>query len=197
MTSRSPTLLLAAVAASALALSPAAAQRSQPLRPEQRIRFTAPAAGFPIQVGATVVETRGDSVVVQVHGTQTTLAMASLQGVSVSSGHGPRGKWAAFGAAVGTVAGITGAEAIRIGSWHHKHYETFQQCTSDGRCGYFYHLVTTPFPRKRYVAITAAGTVAGAVVGYVLPRDRWHPLGLSAAADPSGSGVRLALSLRR
>jgi hypothetical protein len=200
MPTRSLALAVTSLVLSTAALSapgPAAAQRSGSLRAEQRIRFTAPSAGFPGQVGATVIQSRGDSVVLQVYGTQRTLALASLQDVSVSRGHGPRGKWAAFGAAVGTVAGITGAEAIKIGSWHHKHYVTFQQCTSDGSCGYFYRLVNTPYPRKRYVAITALGTVTGAVAGYVLPRDRWLPLGLSASAGPSGSGVRLAFSLRR
>lgn len=158
-----------------LALTPAALRAQErpaptiPLVPDQRIRaiFNDPGSGG-LRHGATVLEVQGDSLLLLVKRMQRTVSYADLAEVEVGRGKGSRVKWAVAGTAIGTVVGgllMMHDRAARPTAW---------VCETSG-CFVRVERRAAYSPR-RALAITVSGSVVGAVVGALLPGERWERL---------------------
>lgn len=182
--------VFAVALAAALALLPsvASAQDSGAIRANDRLRFTAPSAGFATRVVGTVVEVRDGELHVAL-GRSPTDPAAMLVVVPVASvtqlerSGGPRSRLQ-----YGVYGGVLGAGLGALAGVLQSRMQTHQTDQFDRTSG-----------RESHVAeITIAGAVIGATVGAILPGERWRPLGTASlsvdrtASRGTGLGVRLS-----
>ena len=134
-----------------------------------RVRLAAPAAGITQLIGATVVQVRGDSMVVEIAGIQKTVAVADVTRLQRTEGVQNRVVHAAVGALAGGLVGY-GAGAAR---------REFSVSGED----------------KRPV-LTITGALVGAVLGARFLEGRWRDVpGYAAVVPARGGGEALALGV--
>lgn len=181
--------VLAAALAAALAVLPSAlhAQDSEPVRPNDRLRFAAPSAGFATPVVGTLVEVRGGDMHVAV-GRSATDPAAMLVVVPVvavtqlerSDGPRNRVRTGIYGTVLGTGLGFL------AGTLQHR-MQTHETDQFGNKTGLDSHVAE----------ITVAGAAIGTAVGVLLPGERWRPIGRAALAvgraPASGAGTTLGL----
>lgn len=162
----------AVAVAAALLAAPAAAQNTLPLRPEQRVRIVAPAAGLTQPTVGTVVEMRGDTALLQMAASQLAVPVADIISVEWSRGTSRLGGallGGVIGAGLGYVASNARAEVARSNN----------RDLSD----------------SRRLLFAGAGAAAGLFLGGLIGEERWGRVPLYAGAAPGGSGGELALRL--
>ncbi|HLM68494.1 MAG TPA: hypothetical protein VK358_13240 [Longimicrobium sp.] len=180
----------AVVMAAALAVLPAVlhAQDSQPIRPSDRLRFTAPSAGFATPVVGTVVEVRDGDMHVAVGRSPTDPAamlvavpVAAVTQLERSEGKRSRVRQGIYGTVLGAGLGaLAGVLQSRM--------QTHQTDQFDRTSGLESHVTE----------ITIAGAAIGTAVGVLLPGERWRPVGTAAlsldrtASRGAGLGIRLS-----
>lgn len=134
-----------------------------------RVRVAAPAAGITELIGATLVQVRGDSLVVEIAGIQKTMALADVTRLQRSEGVQSRVMYAAVGALAGGLAGYGAGLARR----------EFSISGED----------------KRPV-FTATGALVGALLGARFLEGRWrHVPGYAAVVPARSGGEALALGV--
>ncbi|MEX1186311.1 MAG: hypothetical protein WEA80_06955 [Gemmatimonadaceae bacterium] len=163
--------------------SPVAAQMAG-LGAGSRVRVTSPRDDLNKHVG-TVLEVRGDSVVIAGRHGSRTIALANVTRLDVSTGTRRHvGRGALIGLGVGALLGLTVVD------------EGVEDCTDE--------FLICPVPVSRAQMATAgalvsgaAGVVIGAIVGAFVKSDRWESRSapFRAAINPGRSGgVQLSLS---
>lgn len=187
--------------------SPAFAQTSAPVRPEQVVRVQAPAAGLRRLTIGTVVDVRRDTVLVQVaeHDTlrggevlqQRAVALRDVYRMEVLAGRGSRTRGALLGTVIGTGAGLAAAALhMRFSARANEDLPCTEPDPAD--CPLFPRTRLVEYPREKFVGITAAGTVLGTVAGAVFSGRRWrhvYPVAPAAGSAPGG-GMELGAALR-
>jgi hypothetical protein len=153
----------------ALVHSRAAAQPR--LVPEQRVRVLITQGYDQFRTSGTVMEVAGDSVLLQLKGTQRYYPLRALSEVEVSAGRGSRPRWAVLGALSGAALGFGFSLYDRNGARDVRQERV--TCTVNV-CVYRY--VKVPYPRSRTIGFTLGGSVLGTITGWLAPRDRWRPL---------------------
>jgi hypothetical protein len=173
--------------AAVLAVLPAAlaAQESAPVRPSDRLRFTAPGAGYDRPVTGTVVEVSGGDLHVALgrpndpRALLVVVPVASITQLERSAGRGSRALQGTYGAVAGAGFGaLAGVLQSRLQA---------HEVDNLGR----------PLDRESHVVeTTLAGAAFGALIGVVLPGERWRPLGTSSAFTASAPSGRAGLGVR-
>ena len=151
-----------------------------------RVRVTAPTIDLRKHV-TTIVDVRGDSIVLGVSGDSRSVALSDVTALEVSAGKHRRflrsaGLGLGIGAIVGAVAGAA----------------TYEECVSTELFG----CLLAPESRAQSAAegaigLGAVGLLAGAVVGVVRRTDRWVSVDMPVRASikPTASGgISLTIS---
>ncbi|HEX2078257.1 MAG TPA: hypothetical protein VHG08_11130 [Longimicrobium sp.] len=163
----------AIVLAGALLAAPAGAQNAVDLRPEQRVRIVAPAAGITQPTVGTVVEMRGDTALLQMTASQVAVPVADITSIEWSRGTSRLG-----GALIGGVIG-GGVGYVAAGARTEVARSNRRELGSDTR-----------------LLFAGAGAAAGVFLGSLIGEERWRRVPVYAGAAPGGSGGELALRLR-
>ena len=162
-----------------------AAQDPAPLRPNDRLRFTAPSAGYAERVAGTVVEIRDGELHLLLGGrddpsaTRVAVPVSSITRLERSRGRGSHVLHGVLGAVGGAGLGAVGGVLHR----------TIQEDMTP-RLGRKHQ------PQSYLVESTLAGAAVGLVLGALLPGERWRPLGVPASLFVSGTGPVAALAVR-
>lgn len=159
-------------AAAGLALAPAVlgAQRQAPIGPEDRIRIVAPAAGLHEPVAGTVLQVRADTVVLQMNAVQMTVPISAIRTLERSAGQGSRVRYGIYGGLLGTALGYAAG-----------------QVQYRAQAGYFRDRQVHGRD-SHVVEFTVAGAALGALVGALLPGERWKPAPVLQSFVPAGAG---------
>ncbi len=170
---------LLAVLAVAVLIPVVATGQSSPLSAGTRVRVTAPGNDLDQHV-TTIMEVRGDSIVVGVRNSSLAIGLADVTELEISTGkrrHFWRG--AAFGLGIGAVTGLV------VGA------VTYEECVPDG----FLSCFMAPKSASASAAegglvLGSIGLLAGAVIGGLKRTDRWASVKLpvSAAIAPARAG---------
>jgi hypothetical protein len=178
----------ALVLATALAVLPPALAAQEPaaVRPNDRLRFAAPSAGFATPVAGTVIEVRDGELHVVLGrsaddpaGLLVVVPVRAVTSLERSGGRRSRLQYGLYGMGLGTGLGLLAGELhSRI---EHRKVEYVDPTN-----------VTT-----YSTEITIAGAAIGAVVGALLPGERWRPLGVTALSvdRTTARGTRVGLRL--
>jgi hypothetical protein len=182
--------VFAVALAALLAVLPAVlhAQDSEPIRPSDRLRFTAPSAGFATRVVGTVMEVRDGEMHVALGRSPTDPAgmlvvvpVTAVTQLERSGGPRSRVRQGIYGTVLGAGLGaLAGALQSRMQT-----HQTDQFDRTSGR-------------ESHVTEITIAGAAIGATVGALLPGERWRPVGTTAlsldrtASRGAGLGIRLS-----
>jgi hypothetical protein len=190
------------VLAAHLLLLPSALVAQSSVEAEQQVRIHAPDAGIERGTIGTVLDVKGDTLVLQTTGyhpqrvgmqlTQRNVPLSSIESLEVPTGTQNRLQSSIVGAVIGTGLGALAATVDRSYS-----LAAFDQppCPSTAiRC----REVFPAYPGSRSVAITVTGTALGTVAGYLWPGRRWrrvNPYAPQAAIDADGN-VHLSGTVR-
>ena len=184
----------AAAVAALLSLTPVrtVAQEAE-LRPRQVVRVTAPGDGWTSPVKGTVVEANAESLLLDVQGVQMQVQRVAITRLEVSEGKRDRLQWGAYGGALGLGLGYA---AGRLHQSFSVQDSVRVHCIPSPACPRGFWNEPPEYDAGQTVAMLAAGTVIGALVGAILPGERWRSVNLRSALAPAGPGNgRLALSL--
>jgi hypothetical protein len=195
---------LLALAALLAAHAPAAAQGGPPVRPEQVVRVHAPAAGLRGPTIGTVLDVRADSLFIQTSvrdsilggsvPRQRAIALRDVWRLEVEAGTRSRTRGALIGTLVGTGVGV-GAAALHM-KFSIRRSE-YLPCEAEP-CPFPPESRLEPYPREKFVGITAAGTLLGAAAGTVFSGRRWRhvlPVAPAAGGAPNG-GMQVSGTVR-
>lgn len=157
-----PFYVLFAAAVLASLPSVARAQGAAPVRTGDRVRFSAPMAGFADRIAGTVVDVRDSTLYLVLGGmheagsTSVAVPVAAIRGLERSRGRRSRVLHGAYGAIAGAGLGA-GAGVL------HRAVQRQPQFSKH------------PPPRSYVTETALAGTAAGVLVGVLLPGERWGP----------------------
>lgn len=180
--------VLAVALAAVLAVLPSVlhAQDSQPIRPSDRLRFTAPSAGFATRVVGTVMEVRDGEMHVAVGRSPTDPAamlvvvpVAAVTQLERSQGKHSRVRTGIYGTVLGTGLGALAGVLQSRAQTH----QTDQFDRTRGR-------------ESHVTEIAIAGAAIGTAVGVLLPGERWRPLGVTALSVDRTATRGAVLGLR-
>ena len=168
-----------AILAVAVLIPVVATGQSSPVTAGTRVRLTAPGKDLDKHV-TTIVDVRGDSIVVGVRDSSLAIGLAEVTELEVSTGKRTQfWRGAGFGLGIGVVTGLV------VGAVTH------EECVPDG----FLSCMMAPESASESAAIGglalgAVGLVAGAVIGALKRTDRWASVNLpvSASIAPARSG---------
>lgn len=188
--------------------SPAAAQQDAPVRAEQVVRVHAPAAGLRRPTIGTVVDVRGDTVMLQVAQPdpirggsmlqQRAVPLRDVYRMEVAAGSASRARGSVLGAAIGTGAGLAATALHMRFSARRRVDVPCEDTTPIPECPLIPKTRFVEYPRERIVGITLAGTVLGTAAGAVFSGRRWrhvYPVAPAAGSAPGG-GMELGAALR-
>lgn len=158
------------LAAAVLASLPsrACAQDTATVRAGDRLRFSAPGAGFADRIAGTVVEVREGTLYFRLGATgdpgatPVAVPVSAIRGLERSEGRRSRVLHGVYGAVAGAGLGAG------TGLLHH----AIQQQPRFSK---------HPPPRSYVQQTTLVGTAAGVLVGALLPGERWRPVAVPAA----------------
>jgi len=181
------------VLAVVLFVPPSSLAAQAPVEPEQEVRVLAPSVGLGRPTIGTVLDTRGDTLVIQTTGydpaspdrmmTQRDVPLADVWSLEVPTGSRARVRGILVGGLAGTALGLAAALVDR---------ELSIKAGEEDRCTVDDFSCVDPFstyPGSRSVAITLSGTAVGLAAGALWPGRRWrHVLPVTPQASVEADG---------
>ena len=196
------TSLLACALGAVLAASPARAQQpsTTTLAPDQRVRIALPVEGGYRRVAGTVLEARGDTILLEVRGMQEKVALSSVHTLEISRGRRSRLRDGLTGGVLGTAVGAGLGIYLRENAHRTRVLRHRDLCTVPGdpsTCVRESYVATVQAPLFTTIGVSLAGTALGALAGAMLPGDRWQVVPRpGSSASPAGVSLAVRISPR-